>query len=106
MIIDTHCHLDDPVYSGDFRELVERQVLAGVERIIVPGVNAQSVESVSHVCNQYPDILYPALGLHPEEVKENYLEELTKLHVALNVPDKKWIAIGEIGLVRHSKRNK
>lgn len=101
MIIDTHCHLDDPAYSEDFHELIARQIQAGVERIIVPGVNAQSVESVSRVCSQYPDFLYPALGLHPEEVKENYREELDKLHTALHNHDEKWIAIGEIGLDYH-----
>lgn len=101
MIIDTHCHLDDPAYCGDFHELIARQISAGVERIIVPGVNAQSVESVALVCSQYPDFLSPALGLHPEEVKENYEEELDKLHAALCDRDKKWIAIGEIGLDYH-----
>lgn len=99
MLIDTHCHLDDPTYQEDFDELIARQKQSGVERIIVPGVNAKSLISVPAVCGKYPGYLYPALGLHPEEVKEDYLEELDKIHTALS--QEQWIAVGEIGLDYH-----
>lgn len=99
MLIDTHCHLDDPSYAEDLQEVVLRQQQFGVERIIVPGINASSVATVTAICDRYPDYLYPAIGLHPEEVRENFQEELEKLYAAL--PSRKWVAIGEIGLDYH-----
>ncbi len=99
MLIDTHCHLDDPSYAEDLQEVVLRQQQFGVERIIVPGVNAASLETVTAICDRYPDYLYPAIGLHPEDVKENFQEELDKLHSALHT--RKWVAIGEVGLDYH-----
>lgn len=99
MLIDTHCHLDDPSYQEDFDELIARQQQFGVERIIVPGVNVSSLETVPQTCDRYPDYLFPGIGLHPEDVHDDYREALDTLHAAL--PTLHWTAIGEIGLDYH-----
>ncbi len=99
MLIDTHCHLDDPVYQDDFDELIARQQQFGVERIIVPGVNLTSLSTVPKTCDRYPDYLYPCIGLHPEDVHEDYQMVLDALHAMLST--RKWTAIGEIGLDYH-----
>lgn len=106
-MIDTHCHIDDPVYSEDLRSLVALQQQAGVSAIVVPGVDVRSIESVPEVCNQFPDYLYPALGLHPEEVREDYACALARIYNKVqqlgnraNRPDG-LVAIGEIGLDYH-----
>ena len=75
-MIDTHCHIDDAQYSEDFHSFVQLQKECGVKAILVPGVNTDSIQSVVKVCEQYPDFLFPALGLHPEDVKENWQEDL------------------------------
>jgi len=38
MIIDTHCHLDDPRYDEDLEEVLHNAKDAGVEKFIIPGV--------------------------------------------------------------------
>ena len=103
-MIDTHCHIDDEIYVHDLQAVVERQRMAGVEAILVPGINIQSIESVMHICKAFPQYLYPALGLHPEEVNNDWRDNLLQIREAINrigcYPKalEGLIAIGEIGL--------
>lgn len=100
-MIDTHCHIDDPQYvtcGEGLDAFILSQQQNGVEKILVPGVDSSSIRPVLDVCRTYPGYLYPAIGLHPENVKEDYLEQLTLLHSALS---SEYIAIGEIGLDYH-----
>ena len=83
-MIDTHCHIDDEIYVHDLQAVVERQRMAGVEAILVPGINIQSIESVMHVCKAFPQYLYPALGLHPEEVNNDWRDNLLQIREAIN----------------------
>ncbi len=98
-LIDTHCHIDDEQYQEDFDAFIQSQKDAGVSAILVPGVGLSSLESVPAVCARYPDYLFPAMGLHPEEVKEDWCEVLDKMEG--NSIGGGFIAIGEIGLDYH-----
>lgn len=103
-MIDTHCHLDDPQYADNLPDFLEEQKAGGVEKILVPGVDQSSISSVLRLCDEYPDYLYPALGLHPENVGDDYLEELQHIHTAILMRTTKarpLVAIGEIGLDYH-----
>lgn len=104
-MIDTHCHIDDPVYQENLPAFLAVQQEGGVEAILVPGVNAASNEPVWSVCERYPGYLYPAIGLHPEEVKEDYREVLDAMEKVLDARQKgegmHYIAVGEIGLDYH-----
>ena len=104
-MIDTHCHIDDPIYQENLPSFIAAQQEGGVEAILVPGVNAASNEPVWSVCQQYPGYLYPAIGLHPEEVKEDYNQVLDEMEQVLATRQKgegmHYIAIGEIGLDYH-----
>lgn len=103
-MIDTHCHIDDPQYAEGLDIFLEDQREGGVETILVPGVDKSSVEDVLKVCNQYADYLFPALGLHPENVKEDWQEQLQVLKTAVDEcmqSSHPLIAIGEIGLDYH-----
>jgi TatD DNase family protein len=119
-MIDTHCHMDDPQYAEDLTSFLRQQREDGVEAILVPGVDQTSVKDVLDVCNRYPDYLFPALGLHPENVKEDWKEQLQILKAAVDAclastpytlhptlreattpRHSRLIAIGEIGLDYH-----
>lgn len=105
-MIDTHCHIDDPQYAEALSTFLEEQKAGGVDAICVPGVDASSVKDVLEVCDRYPDYLFPALGLHPENVKEDWQEQLqtlkTTIDKRMNTPQpSRLIAIGEIGLDYH-----
>ena len=113
-MIDTHCHIDDPQYTEGLDAFVAEQRQDGVEAILVPGVDKTSVKDVLQVCNLYPDYLFPALGLHPENVQEDWREQLATIKAAVDksfastpytlhptLRHSRLIAIGEIGLDYH-----
>ena len=83
-MIDTHCHIDDPQYAEELATFLADQQANGVEAILVPGVDKTSVKDVLEVCDKYPQYLFPALGLHPENVKEDWSEQLQVLKAAVD----------------------
>ena len=97
-LIDTHCHIDEEAFDADREEVIARQQESGVERMIVPGVNVASIETVMQVCHAHPGYCYPALGLHPEDVKADWQEQLTIVEQAIRDHRNELVAIGEIGL--------
>lgn len=103
-MIDTHCHIDDPQYAEHLDTFLQTQQQDGVEYILVPGVDKTSIQDVLQVCARYPHYLFPALGLHPENVQPDYQEQLQLLHDAISTCQSSaqpLIAIGEIGLDYH-----
>ena len=97
-LIDTHIHIDEEAYAEDREEVIARQLAEGVEAMIVPGVNTASIESVLEVCRKHPGVCYAALGLHPEDVKENWEEDWQVVEKAIRAHREELVGIGEIGL--------
>lgn len=100
-MIDTHCHIDDPQYAEGLDAFLQSQRADGVQAILVPGVEAATTQDVLDVCERYPDYLFPALGLHPENVKEDWQQQLSIIKSAVESSSHRLIAIGEIGLDYH-----
>ena len=98
-MIDTHAHIDDPQYQDDLEAFIAQQKAEGVELILVPGVDATTIQPVLDVCGKYPDYLLPGIGLHPENVREDWREQLAAIQASLE--NTNYIAIGEIGLDYH-----
>lgn len=97
-MIDTHIHIDEEAYAPDREEVIALQRESGVEAMIVPGVNVASIETVMEVCHAHPNYCYPALGLHPEDVKEDWEKQLALVEQAIREHRHELVAIGEIGL--------
>lgn len=97
-MIDTHCHIDEEAFAADREEVIARQKAAGVEAMIVPGVNVASIETVMEVCKTHPGYCFPALGLHPEDVKADWETALATVEAAIRAHRDELVAIGEIGL--------
>ena len=102
-IIDTHTHLDGEEFVNDLPAVVQRAKEAGVGKVFLPAIDRKSVDTVLNVCRSYPGYAYPMLGLHPEEVKEGWQDELKVLHAQLadnlqTATSDRFIAIGEVGL--------
>ena len=102
-MIDTHCHIDDPQYQENLPTFLQQQKEGGVEAILVPAVDVHSIDTVLPLCAQYPDYLFPALGLHPEEVKDDWQQQWQTIEAKIRETHRegKLIAIGEIGLDYH-----
>ena len=96
-IIDTHAHLDGPEFADDLDDVITRAKEAGVGKIFIPAINEDSIKTVPETCRKYPNYLYPMMGLQPEEVKDDYLSVLDKMHAELT-SGTRYIAVGEVGL--------
>ena len=94
--IDTHIHIDGVEFDSDRSLVVERARKAGVQKMFVPAINMDSLQKVEEMARLFPDFAFPMIGLHPEDVKEDYKEVLDKMH--LEIRNDNYIAIGEVGL--------
>jgi len=94
--IDSHTHLYREYYPDSFEEVIQRAIDANVTQMLLPCVNRETPDQIQEVVELFPDNLYAMVGLHPSDVREDYLEVLDYLHTRLN--DRNVIAVGEIGL--------
>lgn len=97
-MIDTHTHIDGEEFAEDRALAVQRAKEAGVEKVFVPAIDLKSVSSVLQTCRQFPGYAYPMIGLHPEEVKADWRNQLAQMKPMLDEPSHPFIAIGEVGL--------
>lgn len=95
-IIDTHTHLDAPDFAEDRPQVMQRAKDAGLKAVMIPAINASNVQDVLKLCRQYPDFAYPMLGLQPEEVKDDWQQQLRSIRQAID--SENILAIGEVGL--------
>lgn len=92
MIIDTHCHLDDDSYDGDFSEVLDRAKANGVSKIIIPGADINDLQKARNLAHANENI-YFAVGVHPYHCNDF---DLSILQTFAN--DEKCVAVGECGL--------
>lgn len=102
-MIDTHTHIDGEEFNDDRHEAIIRAKENGVEKIFLPGIDLKSCNTILDVCRQYPGYAYPMLGLHPEEVRGDWREQLAQIRSVIdesmtNDALPRCIAIGEVGL--------
>ncbi len=99
MLIDTHSHIYLEEFDNDRFEAVERAKNAGVEKIILPNVDLQTIEPLVNLANSDLEYFGVADGLHPTSVKDDYKNELeTLLSSATFEKLPNVVAIGEIGM--------
>ena len=103
--IDTHCHLDGEEFSADRDAVVQRAREAGCAQVLLPAIDLPSCHTVLAVCRQYPGFCRPMLGLHPEEVRDDWRDQLASIRQLLSssfssvgAAGEAPIAIGEVGL--------
>jgi len=94
-MIDTHAHIYLDEFKEDISEVISKSLEVGVEKILLPNIDSESVEDLIELTNKCPDVCYPMLGLHPCSVKENFQEELKFIRSFLEKTNV--VAIGEIG---------
>ena len=95
-LIDTHTHLYLPEFDADRDQMVARAVTAGVEKLLMPNIDIDSVAGMLTASERYKQICYPMIGLHPTSVREDYIAQLDQLEKFEN--NNKFIAVGEIGI--------
>jgi TatD DNase family protein len=97
ILTDTHSHLYAEEFSGDIAEAIERCKENNVQRIFLPNIDSTTIGVLKDLNSQFPDIMYPMMGLHPCSVQfDNYKEELETIKTELY--NGKYFAVGETGL--------
>ncbi len=95
-MIDIHAHLDNEIFDKDFDLILERCFRSGINKIIIPSINFESITKVIDITQRFNNTL-PAIGLHPHEIENlDLLASKQILEKFLN--NTKFIAISEIGL--------
>ena len=98
MLIDSHCHLADPAYDPDRRDVLDRAWAAGVERVVVIGESRAASERALELTRQDPRLITTA-GIHPHDARgwdgdsESWLLRLME--------NPRVVAVGETGLDFH-----
>jgi len=94
-LTDTHCHLDFRNYNNDRAAVLSRAWEAGLEHILVPGIDLQTSQAALEIAEAHSQI-YAAVGVHPNSAMvwdDASLGFLQQMAAHLKV-----VAIGEIGL--------
>lgn len=95
LIFDTHAHYDDKAFDGDREDVIDMLFKNGVCGVVNQGTDIKTSEFSINLARRY-DGFYAAVGLHPECLDENSINDLCKIRELAK--SEKVVAIGEIGL--------
>lgn len=95
-VIDTHAHLYVDEFNADLADVVQRAQTGGIEKVLLPNIDTDSIEPLKKTVANFPDFFIPMMGLHPTSVKDNWQEQLSLIKKELDRGQ--YIAIGEIGI--------
>ena len=99
MFCDSHCHLFSEYYDN-MDEIINNALINNVDKLITAACDTKTSLETLEVIDKY-DNVYGCIGLHPEEVDDNF-----DFNIFNNLP-KKVVALGEIGLdYYYTKDNK
>ena len=96
MFIDTHTHLYSDAFGEDRDAMILRAMDAGVGKMLLPNIDADSIPGMLDLEKKYPGHCYPMMGLHPTSVKEDWEAQLAAMKKQLS--ERQFIAVGEIGI--------
>ena len=95
--VDTHTHLFVTEFDIDRADAVRRAVDAGVGTLCLPAINGESLPSLMAMCDEFPSVCHPMIGLHPTELGDDYEAVLDRMYDILKSDDR-FVALGEVGL--------
>lgn len=96
MFVDTHTHLFTKEFDEDRDEVVQRAIERGVEKMLLPNIDLDTIDAMNQLVKKYPENCYPMMGLHPGSVKEDWEDRLERIKAELF--NGGYIAVGEIGM--------
>lgn len=96
--IDTHTHIYTEEFSSDRNEVVQRAIQAGAKALLLPNIDEASISPMLQLCQDYPCMCYPMMGLHPTELPPDPWPTLEYMSQLLQAPNSPYIAVGEVGI--------
>jgi len=94
-LIDTHAHLDE---IENLDSVLRAARDTGIQSVICVGQSPLSNDKVLNIARNYPELVFPALGLHPWEIHNLSGENIGETLDFIAGNSEKITAIGEIGL--------
>ncbi|MEH0389667.1 TatD family hydrolase [Vibrio mimicus] len=95
-MIDTHAHIYANEFDHDRDEVIARARQAGIEKILMPNIDLNSIESMLATEKAYPDLCHSMMGLHPCYVDANVKQTLATVYSWFSRHS--FVAVGEIGI--------
>ncbi|HCX22264.1 MAG: hydrolase TatD [Flammeovirgaceae bacterium] len=95
ILVDSHAHIYTKEFKDDIGDVIERAKEAGVEKIYMPNVDHESIESMMNLAQKYPGYCIPMMGLHPCSVEKDFEKHLYEVEELLS--KEKFVAVGEMG---------
>jgi len=95
-LIDSHTHIYLQEFDTDRSLVIERAKMAGVNAMLMPNVDLETINPMLLTAKEYPNYCIPMMGLHPTSVTAQYKKQLAIInnHLAGGC----FIAVGEIGI--------
>ena len=97
-LVDSHCHLDFPDFTGELPDIIARARAAGVTRMVTICTRLRTEPQVRAIAEAYDGVYYAA-GTHPMSAAEEPLATVDQLVALAQHP--KFVGIGETGLDYH-----
>ncbi|WP_104047098.1 TatD family hydrolase [Vibrio jasicida] len=95
-MIDTHAHIYTSEFDNDRDEVVKRALEQGIDRILLPNIDLESIEPMLKTEAAYPEVCRSMMGLHPCYVDGNIEQTLEIIRGWFEKHN--FIAVGEIGI--------
>lgn len=95
-LFDTHSHLYLEEFDSDRPQALERAVLNGVKKIMLPNVDESTWDKLLDTCKLQPSLCLPAVGIHPCSVNADFKQQIE--WVEKQLLNTSCYAIGEIGI--------
>ncbi|MCX6232518.1 MAG: TatD family hydrolase [Bacteroidetes bacterium] len=99
VLVDTHTHLYLDEYKDDIQEVIKNALQNSINYFLLPNIDSTTINKMNALCREYPDKMFPMIGLHPTSVKDDYMQELSIIRHELLT--NKYYGIGEIGVDLH-----
>jgi len=96
-MIDTHCHLEQPVYDSD-RDAVIEKCKADLRAVITCAPDPKHYAITFGLVEKHPNFVFAIAGIHPEYAKRFSEEEIGQAIKTLERNKHKLVGIGETGL--------
>lgn len=100
-MIDSHCHLEQPPFSEDRDEIIQKCKEAGLKAVVTCCASPKDFELTMEIVRKHRNFVFATVGIHPEFIKDVSNEEKKDIlkKIEQNQDDIK--AIGEVGLDKY-----
>lgn len=96
-LVDSHCHLDDPVFDVDFDAVIQRAKAQDISHIMTVSTDLKQAPRLMEITQQYP-FIFTTMGIHPHHAQDYYPMPDLKDQLRTLCRHSKVVGIGETGL--------